>query len=104
LPARGRKKTRRPTRRRVGPKPTSSVCHQGGPVSSGLALTTTWVLSSERASASVFANAGITVSNSFSGFESPKRSGRSNDPWMVDPSEVISATFPCLTCSRKNGL
>ena len=62
---------RSPTRRSVGPKPMSRVCHQGGPVSSGSALTTTSVLSSERASASVFANAGISVSNLFVGFESP---------------------------------
>ena len=71
LPARRRKKTRSPTRRSVGPKPMSSVCHQGGPVSSGSALTTTSLLSSSAESASVSAKAGISVSNFFAGSESP---------------------------------
>jgi hypothetical protein len=69
LPARRRKKMRRPTRRSVGPKPMSRVCHQGGPVSSGLALTITSLRSSERDSSSVSAKAGTSVSNSLVGSE-----------------------------------
>ena len=57
-----------PTKRIVGPKPRSRLSHQGAPVSSGCALTTTPFCSSRSESASVSANAGISVLNFVVGF------------------------------------
>ena len=59
----------RPTKRIVGPKPTSRLSHQGAPRSSGTAFTTTPFSSSSFESATVSANAGISVRNRVVGFE-----------------------------------
>ncbi len=56
-------------KRSVGPNPTSRLSHHGEPVSSGCALTTTFFFWSSDESASVFANAGISVWKSFVFFE-----------------------------------
>ena len=58
-----------PTKRIVGPKPTSTLSHHGAPVSSGTALTTTPFCSSSFDSATVSANAGISVWNRVDDFE-----------------------------------
>ena len=86
------------TNRIVGPKPNSSVCHHGAPVSSGSALTVTSFSWSSWESSSVSANAGISVRNRVVGFDSSKASSFSNVPWMSVPLEVISSTLPVLTC------
>ncbi len=53
----------------VGPKPTRRFSHHGAPVSSGFALTTTPFFCRSDESASVFANAGISVWNCVVFFE-----------------------------------
>ena len=63
LPARRIANTIRPTKRIVGPKPTSRLSHQGVPVSSGCALSTTCLRWSSCESAFVSANSGISVLN-----------------------------------------
>jgi hypothetical protein len=61
LPARRISSTSRPRKSSVGPKLTSTLSHQGAPVWSGSALTTTCLLSNSWASAVLSANAGISV-------------------------------------------
>ena len=56
-------------KRSVGPNPTSTLSHHGEPVSSGLAFTTTPFFCNSAESASVFANAGISVSKRLVFFE-----------------------------------
>ena len=56
-------------KRIVGPKPTSRFSHQGAPVWSGVALTTTPFSCNSDDSASVIAKAGISVWNCFVFFE-----------------------------------
>ena len=61
----------RSRKRIVGPKPSRRLCHQGGPVSSGSAFTTTPFRWSRLDSALLSANAGISVRKCVVGF----------DPW-----------------------
>jgi hypothetical protein len=103
-PARRSNRNSNPRNSRVGPNPTSSVCHQGAPVESGLAFTTTALVSSSCESETVSANAGTSVSNPVVGFLPPYVVGFSNVPWIAVPTEVISATFPDRTWARKKGL
>ena len=102
-PARRSNRNSRPRNSRVGPNPTSTVCHQGAPVESGLAFTTTPLVSSSCESETVSANAGTSVSNPVD-FSPPYDVGFSNVPWIAVPTDVISATFPDRTWVRKNGL
>ena len=76
----------------VGPKPSSRLCHHGGPLSSGCALTTTAFRWSNAASSSLFANAGISVLNRVVGFLSSNCTGCVNVPWIAVPFEVMSFT------------
>jgi len=103
LPARRINQTRSSTNRIVGPNPSSRLCHHGGPVSNGWALTTTPFCSSKAESASLFANAGISVLNRVAGFPS-NCTFCVKDPWIAVPFEVISSTWPARTCCRKNGV
>ena len=91
FPARRISQNSRKTNRIVGTTPTSRLCHQGGPRSSGSAFTTTPLRSSNVASASVSANAGISVLNRV-GFLSSNGTGSVNAPWIAVPLEVISFT------------
>ncbi len=69
LPARRTAKKISPTKRSVGPKPTSRLSHHGAPVSSGCALTTTFFCCSSLESAFVSAKAGISVLKRVVGFD-----------------------------------
>ena len=82
----------------VGPKPSSRLCHQGSPLSSGWALTTTRFSSSRRESALLFANAGISVRNLVVGFESWKRTFLVNVPWIAVPfrRDLVDVARPNL--------
>ena len=73
-------------------------------MSSGCALTVTLWRSSSRESAFVSANAGTSVLNSRVPFDPRYRSFCVNVPWIAVPFDVISATWPARTWSRKNGL
>ena len=50
------------------------------------------------------AKAGISVLNFVVACDFPKVVGSLNCPWIAVPFEVMAATFPLLTCCRKNGL
>jgi hypothetical protein len=90
--------------RSVGPKPSKRLCHQGDPVSSGWALTTTRLSCRSRDRASLSAKAGISVRKRVVGFVLPNRTFCLNVPWIAVPFEVISLTWPSLTCWRKKGV
>ena len=92
FPARRISQKSRKMKRRVGPNPSNRLCHQGEPVSRGCALTTTRFCCSRCESASVSANAGISVRKRVVGFESAYRSFRVKVPWIAVPFEVISLT------------
>jgi hypothetical protein len=64
----------------VGPNPSSSDCHHGGPESRGSALTTTFFCSRSCESASVSAKAGISVRKRVVGLESWYACGFANVP------------------------
>src|SRR5262245_33919537 len=104
FPARRIRKKRSATKRIVGPKKRSRLCHQGEPVSSGCALTTTPLLWRSFESASLSANAGISVLNRSDGFESRYCCFSKNSPWIAVPFDVIDFTWPSRTCWRKYGL
>src|SRR3954453_3254464 len=94
-----------PTSSSVGPKPKISVCQSGVPVSSGLALTVTFLSSISRSRPSS-ANDGRSVSK-LSSLRALPSSGLyvvflRKSPWIESPWEVTSLTLPCSTCSRKN--
>ena len=98
------RKKRSATKRIVGPKKRSRLCHQGEPVWRGCALTTTPLLWRSFESSSLLAKAGISVLKRSLGFESLCCSFCLNVPWIAVPFEVISLTLPSRTCWRKNGL
>ena len=88
---------RRAARRR-GPSARSRrsrLSHQGGPASSGSALTTTPFRWRSCESALVSANAGISVLKLGRRLRLARTSaGRLNVPWIAVPFEVIDATWP----------
>ena len=92
-------------KRSVGPNPTSRLSHHGALVVSGFALTTTLLpLEQLRRAPSCRRTPG-----SRSGTASTPSTRRSlgllsNVPWIAVPFEVIEATWPSVTCCRKNGL
>jgi hypothetical protein len=104
FPARRIRKKSSATKRIVGPKKRRRLCHQGDPVSSGCALTMTPLLWRSFESASLSANAGISVLKRSLGLESLYCSFCLNVPWMAVPFDVMSFTLPSRTCWRKNGL
>jgi hypothetical protein len=96
-------RTNRPTRRMVGPKPKSSVCHSGWPSSIGWALMTTcfWSSRSIRPSS---AKAGRSVLKCVDGEPSVPLGGAVSvlkSPSIVSPVDVTSATLPLPTSARK---
>jgi hypothetical protein len=88
----------------VGPKPTR-ICCQSGAESGGRALTVTSRCRSSSVSPSS-PKAGRWVVKSVTSLASPTSGGylaaALKVPSMVSPVEVISATLPACTCSRKN--
>ena len=52
----------------------------------------------------LLAKVGISVRKRVVGFEPWYRSFFVKVPWTVVPFEVISLTWPCLTCWTKNGV
>jgi hypothetical protein len=66
-------------------------------VESGLAFTTTPLVSSSCESETVSANAGTSVSNPAVGFSPSYVVGFSNEPWIAVPTDVISLTLPDRT-------
>jgi hypothetical protein len=104
LPARRISQNKRKMKRIVGPKPSSRFCHHGAPESSGCALTTTAFRCSSSDSASLSANAGISVWKRVVGFDPAYGSFLVKVPWIAVPLDVISLTCPAVTWFRKNGL
>src|SRR3954452_3977568 len=92
------------TSSRVGPNPSRSCCHSGGPSSGDVALTDTPALCNCRNSASL-AKLGRCVVNRVTCSAAPScgvyATALVNEPWIISPVDVIAATFFACTWVRK---